>query len=142
MHLEELKKHISYDPVTGVIKRLDRVNGYGSIDHYGYLVIKIKGRQYKAHRLAWLYHYGKWPEHNIDHINRNKLDNRIANLRDVPQAVNVYNTYVPPNKTTGYRGIHISPHTKKRFTTKINKKTYRFYTIEEAIDFRKKHITI
>lgn len=52
-------KHISYDPSTGVITRIDRKNGSGSIDAYGYLIIKIKGKQFKAHRLAWFMHYGQ-----------------------------------------------------------------------------------
>ena len=139
MDAATIRKIISYNPQTGEIKRLDRKNGNGSIDHYGYLVIKIKGKQYKAHRLAWLHYYGTEPKYNIDHINGVKTDNRIFNLRDVPQLINVHNTYVPPNKDTGVRGIHLSHNTNKKYTIKLYGKTYRFYTIEEAITFKQEN---
>ena len=63
----------------------------GCLDAQGRLVIRIKPYLYFAHQLAWLHHYGKWPEHVIDHINGNPSDNRIANLRDIPQAINMQN---------------------------------------------------
>ena len=95
-NISEAANHITYDPDTGEIKRIGRKNSNGSLDHYGYLIIKIKGVQWKAHRLAWVKYYGVAPRNNIDHINRNKTDNRICNLRDVPQSVNVLNTERPP----------------------------------------------
>ncbi len=47
---------------------------------------------YKAHRIAWYLHYGEWPEGMIDHVNRNKNDNRIENLRLVSNRYNQHNT--------------------------------------------------
>lgn len=57
----------------------------------GYVIIRINGRGYRAHRLAWLYVYGQWPTLMIDHINGKRSDNRIENLRDVQAYVNVEN---------------------------------------------------
>lgn len=70
-----IKKHFKYD--NGTLIRDDRKNSNGSLDKDGYLIIKVKGKQFKAHRIVWLLHYGKFPLYEIDHINRNKLDNRI-----------------------------------------------------------------
>ena len=54
----------------------------GSVHSTGYVRIGIDGRKYTSHRLAWLYVHGVWPSDQIDHINRNRSDNRIANLRE------------------------------------------------------------
>lgn len=57
----------------------------------GYRKIRIDGTRYGAHQLAWLYATGRWPEHEIDHINGERADNRFANLRDVPRQINAQN---------------------------------------------------
>jgi hypothetical protein len=58
---------------------------------WGRRCIGIDGREYLAARLAWLYVHGRWPEHEIDHINGDRLDDRIENLRDVTRTVNQQN---------------------------------------------------
>lgn len=63
--LIEIKNSFSYDPKTGKIDRLNRKNSNGSYDKDGYLIIKFKGRQYKAHRLAWLLYYGILPTFRV-----------------------------------------------------------------------------
>lgn len=94
MRLVEL---LSYDALTGVFtRRVDRSNRKagetaGSLHPDGYLQVAIDGRRYLCHRLAWLYEKCVWPEHEIDHINGDRADNRIANLRDVTKAVNQQN---------------------------------------------------
>lgn len=134
-------KHIDYNPDTGEIRRIDRKGGGGSIDAYGYLIIKIKGRQWKAHRLAWAKYYGVPPAKIIDHIDGNKTNNRIANLRDVEQGVNVRNTKRDPNPITGVVGVYLDRSTNgllAKYTTRFNGKTYRFRELGDAIAFREK----
>ena len=117
-----IKSHFSYNPQTGLIIRNDRINSNGSLDKDGYLIIKIKGRQYKAHRLAWFLFYGEFPNMEIDHINRDRKDNRITNLRVSSRLENVLNIKQSPNKNTGVIGIYIDKYTKglkKKFSTRF-----------------------
>lgn len=95
--VERLKKLLNYDPQTGNFTWLvdrginltaGKIAGY---DRGKSWAVRIDGRLYGANRLAWLYMYGVWPREVVDHINGNPHDNRIANLRDVPQAVNAQN---------------------------------------------------
>ncbi len=134
-----VRKHFSYNPLTGEFLRTTRKNANGSIDKDGYLIVKFMRKQYKAHRLIWLYTYGTMPNGVIDHINRNRLDNRITNLRDTTQAVNVENTNRTPNINTGVIGVHYDSTNglKKNYATRINGKTIRFATAQEASNARK-----
>ena len=138
---EYIKANFVYNSTTGVIKRFDRAKSNGSFDRYGYLIIKVKGKQYKAHRIAWLLYYGDFPNGNIDHINRDKSDNRISNLRIASYAVNNNNAKRTPNKDTGEIGICLdgTDGLKKKYVVSLNCKLHRFYTIEEAKLFRIKH---
>ncbi len=72
----------------------------------GYIWISVNGSNYSAHRLAWLFIYGVWPPHDIDHINGEKTDNRIENLRSVTKAENNKNTPIRKNNTTGVVGVY------------------------------------
>lgn len=94
---EEVRYFFDYDRETGNLIRkvaslysqryLNKVAG--SIYSTGYLMVTLPGgRRFSAHRLVWLWVYGEWPKHNIDHINGNRSDNRIENLRDVTGSVN------------------------------------------------------
>lgn len=102
----------NYDPSSGVITRkitkaYNAKEGSiaGVIHKTGYLHIRIDSVCYKAHRVAWILHYGVWPSNEIDHINRIKSDNRISNLRDVTRAVNVRNTGNRKDNTSGCKGV-------------------------------------
>ncbi len=78
----------------------------GSIDNKGYKRISLDHTRYKVHRVVWFFFTQKWPTKQIDHIDGNKLNNRIDNLRDVSQSINMYNKKVPhKNNTTGYLGV-------------------------------------
>jgi hypothetical protein len=137
--MDYILKFFSYDPETGVITRTDRKNSDGSLDKDGYLCLKIKGEKFKSHRVAWFLYYGTFPGKEIDHINRNRKDNRITNLREVDRRENVLNSYRKPNPITGVVGVYKDCKTKglKRvYTTHLNRKTYRFLSLAEAVEFR------
>lgn len=71
----------------------------------GYLEIRIHNKLILAHRLAWLMVHGEWPEEQIDHINHNREDNRIINLRAVSHRQNGMNTSLSASNTSGYCGV-------------------------------------
>jgi len=73
----------------------------------GYISISINRNRYLAHRLAWLYENGDWPKQDIDHINGNRSDNRIENLRDVSHQVNCQNKRsIGKQNTSGFLGVN------------------------------------
>lgn len=89
---------LHYDSRTGVFSWLvpphnhPRLRGQAAgCDATGYVMIKVDGRAYKAHRLAWLYVHGEWPAMRIDHRDGNPLNNSIENLRPATQAQNCAN---------------------------------------------------
>lgn len=95
----ELRRLFGYDPGTGQFVRLVTTSHNakagqvaGNLRPDGYIGINVGGRIHLAHRLAWLYMYGDWPQGEVDHINRNRSDNRIENLRDAPRSLNITNT--------------------------------------------------
>lgn len=86
----------------------------GCISKKGYWVIRINNRLYYAHRLAWLYTHGSLPSAEIDHINRNPLDNRISNLRPVSHGENMQNILSAYSTSkTGLRGAYVQKNNKK-----------------------------
>lgn len=109
---DELKRLLDYDPETGTFTWKDRPvkTAYlvgkraGSVHHSGYRDIRIFDVPYREHRLAWLYVYGVWPSDQLDHINRDKADNRIENLREVSQTENNHNTVHKRRKSPGSVG--------------------------------------
>lgn len=94
----ELMQMLWYEPNTGQLFWTDaahksvRGKQAGTLNR-GYIVVMYKAKFYKAHRLAWLLTHGTWPKHSIDHINGNKSDNRLANLRDVDDTRNQQNRF-------------------------------------------------
>lgn len=137
-----IRTHFTYK--NGELIRDDRKGSSGSIDKDGYLIIKIKGKQFKAHRIVWFLCKGKFPDGVIDHINRVRTDNRIENLRDVSQAENVKNTVKKPNADTGYIGIYLDKCTvglKARYCTRVNNKIFRFRRLDDAVRFKKENIS-
>lgn len=110
---ERVRDLFSYDQQTGILKR--RIQSaqntkvgdiVGSLEKSGYLRGWVDNRQYLIHRLIWLHVYGEWPISTIDHIDGNKSNNRIENLRDVPVGVNGQNKSKPnKNSSTGLLGV-------------------------------------
>jgi hypothetical protein len=134
---EQLKARLTYDPDTGVFRLRRTGKEVGSVSNEGYLRVKVRTRAYQAHRLAWLYVHGNFPDGQIDHINRVKLDNRLANLRDVPQEVNKQNAVDPQkNNSTGYLGVSRYKGRYRAFITVRKKFHYlgTYSTPEEARD--------
>ena len=76
----------------------------GFIHSTGYRHITFMNKQHKAHRLIWMYVYGKIPK-EIDHINGNREDNHLENLRSVTRSQNQFNKIKSSNNTSGYRGV-------------------------------------
>jgi hypothetical protein len=98
----------------------------GTPHNRGYLHIRIYGRDYLSHRLAWLVVTGEWPTAEIDHANLDKADNRWANLRQAARSQNCANKHVQSNNTSGHKGVHWN---KKcgRWVAYIKKSGRRFY---------------
>lgn len=86
----------------------------GNLAKNGYITITYKQQQYLAHRLIWLYKFGKWPDDQIDHINGIKTDNRIENLRLATNAQNGQNKRVYSHNTTGSKVSGVSYCTQKK----------------------------
>lgn len=99
---------LSYDPKTGEFDRAKyrhRGKPVGYKDSDGYIHIRVNGGLYLAHRLAWLYVHGRWPQGGLDHKNGNPSDNRIANLREANQKQNMYNMKLKKNNRSGRKGV-------------------------------------
>jgi len=102
---EELLSRVSYDAETG--KFFDRKSGR-SIGYYrgeGYVTLCVRYRRLMAHRVAWFYQYGVWPTNQLDHINGNKLDNRLCNLRECSHRDNQRNRTFKRQNKSGFRGV-------------------------------------
>jgi hypothetical protein len=111
---EYLKENYWYDPIVGIFVRKTRSSGtkvgkiYGPNSGVnGYVMLTCLGKQYRAHRLAWLYVYGVMPKMDIDHIDGNRANNAINNLREAEKWQNSSN--VPVKKSaTGKKGVYLT----------------------------------
>lgn len=113
---ERLKELFDYDPETGnLIWNIDRGSNKmrgkiaGYIHSSGYQHVRTGEGQFRAHRLIWIYHYGKEPKEHIDHINGNRSDNRIENLREATRSENMQNRKkAHKNNSVGLIGVQKS----------------------------------
>lgn len=107
----ELKSQFDYDAEDGVlIKKFRNGKPYNRVcgnkpDCRGYGQIRINRKKYATHRLIWLYHYGEFPSEFIDHIDGDKMNNRIENLREVDQVVNGHNHKFHKNNKSGFSNV-------------------------------------
>lgn len=138
---EEVSKRYRYNPDTGTIFSIKARRNVGTIGGGGYIILIINQRQYKAHRIAWLLHYGEWPQDEIDHIDGNVGNNTLSNLRAVNRAKNAINRKLNKNNTSGYRGVSwYKKHQKWRALIAIDGKWVNlgyYKNLDEAIAVRK-----
>ena len=116
--IEYLRERLVYNPVTGRLMwryhdampkkwnaRWAENEAFATKHNEGYRQGKIDGTTYLAHRVAFAVYYGHWPVDMIDHINGDKADNRIANLREATNSENQSNRPKPKNNTSGFKGV-------------------------------------
>ena len=141
---ELLRSLFDYAPETGVLTwasdaksnraKAGQEAGYIST-HIGYRYVGIGKQMFLAHRLIWLLEYGHLPK-VVDHINRDKTDNRLANLRAADKRLNAYNSKVQSNNKSGYRGVSWDKTANKWVSTfhRNGRKTFigLFDTADEA----------
>jgi len=137
----KLKELLKYYPCTGIFRwNVVRGGAYKTLSKAGcaekkrgYIVIGINGVKYSAHRLAWLYVYGYFPENHIDHINKKTNDNRIVNLRVVSRQCNNRNMSNKCSNKSGVKGVFFRDNIKK-WTAQIGVNN-KNYTLGSYIDF-------
>lgn len=133
---ERLRALLIYDPETGLFTRRVSRQGFwagtqaGTLitcgPSKGYIYVGVDRGKYRAHRLAWLYMTGEWPR-ELDHINRDRADNRWANLREASRSQNNINSKNHVNNTSGHKGVN--------WVARAN--SWRAYV---SIDGRQKHL--
>ena len=144
---EIVRAKFAYNPVTGHLLhrrgrgRAQRGTRAGSLKPTGYRVVNVNGRFFQSARVAWLHYYGMWPEHQIDHINHCRDDDRIENLRDVTGTVNQHNqSGARKNNTSGCVGVHFNNKEQRWYAvTYLKSKLHflgSFHTFEDAVAAR------
>ena len=140
---QTVKELLDYNQITGECNWKEKPNTKSPIcigqkirnqDKDGYYRVFIHGKSYKLHRIAWLYVYGSWPTGQIDHINGVKTDNRICNLRDVNQSLNMHNIHLPSagKKSCLPRGVYLE-HGRYRARIKINNRVKNLGSFDTII---------
>ena len=111
--VEAVRAALSYDKETGLFERkrpsAGRKSGssIGTMASDGYIKICVCNTQVAAHRLAWLIVTGEWPRHEIDHIDGNRSNNKLSNLRDVTTSMNQQNQRrAQSTNVSGLLGVH------------------------------------
>lgn len=142
--IERLREQLEYNPESGKffwrvcrsgVRRAGIEAGCKSLKT-GYVFIGIDGRLYLAHRLAWFYVHGAWPDRGIDHINRDRADNRLANIRPADQQQNAANSPARSTSRSGVKGVSWCKSTQMwRATITVNGKQKtigRYESISDA----------
>jgi hypothetical protein len=134
---ERLREVLDYDPGTGVFRWTDKGRNCligkvaGSTSNVtGYCIICVDKKTYSAHRLVWLHVHGFFPPEQVDHINRDRTDNRLSNLRLVSNAENRRNVGLSKYNTSGVSGVGWSRR-ENRWVSRIGvegKTIYLIYT--------------
>lgn len=137
---------LSYNPGTGVLAWMKPRRGQpapgteaGAVKADGYRAIKVDGRFYKAHRLAWFYAHGAWPPDQIDHVNRDKTDNRLANLRLATNVQNHRNKGCYQSNRSGVAGVRPVANKFQAYITHLGRRIHlgKFDSLFDAVAARK-----
>lgn len=116
---EEALRLLEYEPESGVLRfRVGRSNVRagavaGSVNAHGYRQLKVANKDYLAHRVIWLMVHGRWPADQIDHIDGDRLNNRLDNLREATHAENGRNLRMRATNTSGVTGVYWSKRSKR-----------------------------
>lgn len=120
MNIDRLQELLSYDSETGILrwkvkpaKNIAVGSVAGHLSKAGYVQVGIDGKLYFGHRIAWALYYNEQPPKMIDHINENKGDNRIENLRSATNAENMRNMGKTKRNSTGFKGVTYNKKLKK-----------------------------
>lgn len=136
--VERARELLNYDPETGVLtwkvnkgRRVLKGRRAASINMCtGYRQIGIDGRKYREHRIIWLIHYGFFPDEFLDHLNHDRADNRLCNLRATSRRGNSRNVKLGRANKSGVMGVQSY---RKSWRVMICSSYYgSFKTIEEA----------
>ena len=142
---QKLRDTLNYNPITGIFTWKISGKGInksiaGSKNSEDYIIITINKQRYGAHRLAWLYIYGYFPENGIDHKDRIRYHNWISNLREASPQCNMRNRKVGKNNKTGISGVYYDKSTSKWvafiYINRICKKVGSFTSFEETVCHR------
>ena len=141
--LNEIKNRYTYNQDTGDIINIstgDKINAKYHNRYYGF-GFRLNGKKHSflAHRAAYAMHHGYWPD-QVDHIDRNGLNNKIENLIDVTHSTNQRNQKIPKNNTSGKKGVSFSKGRNKWIATIGNNGKQitigRFSNKQDAINAR------
>lgn len=155
-----IKEAMTYNPDTGEFRWLERPRRHfesdkefrrwnarysgrlaGGLNVRGYHKITLFNLRLAAHQLAWAMHYGVWPRFELDHIDHDRANNRIANLRDVPHSENSQNMPRSSSNNTGCVGVYRQPNPRLfRACIRVNRKLIHlgtYPTFEDAVAARK-----
>lgn len=158
---ELLRQLLGYDPETGRLwwkprpvemfssmgswrswhSRCMGIEAFTAVRDSGYLVGNVFGQNLRAHRVIWAMVHGSWPEMDIDHINGDRRDNRLCNLRSVTRSENLKNLSMRTDNTSGFMGVMMVRKTGKwRAFIEVggsSKSLGEYASIADAIEARK-----
>ena len=140
MTQSRLKRRVTYSRKTGVFRLVKNGKRVGSPNAKGYLAVQLGVKHYSLHRLAWLYVYGKFPQGVVDHLDHDKHNNAISNLRDITQLDNCKNQRLASSNTSGHVGVRWNEGRRKwTAAIKVDRKNIHlgcFDSVEEAVASR------
>jgi hypothetical protein len=143
---------LRYEPETGHLywkprpktpgnNRADPSKPAGSLGANGYVMLNVGGKLHRAHRVIWLMVHGTWPTDTIDHVNRNRADNRLANLRAATRIENQQNHPTRVDNKSGHRGVFWHQEARKWWVyinhNRKRKTVGYFPDFEDAVTARK-----